>query len=133
MSNTNINLDRTTPRKNYAVGDTEYDTFEEYVEAIDEDTFYEWDRCPQYLISEHEEVTDHDNDYKRGYETTLYVFSEDYAATGRLKPAKKDRKFYGVEITDYTMYGENIWEGLRPYVLTSRRITVKEWYPAKKK
>ena len=127
MSNTNIDLDRTTPRKSYTVGDWEYDTFEEYVEAIDEETFYEWDRSPQYLISEHEEVTDHDTDYKRGYETTLYVFSEDYAATGRIKPAKKDRKFYGVEITDYTLYGENIWEGLQPYELKSRRITVKEW------
>lgn len=127
MSNTNIDLDRTTPRKSYTVGDWEYDTFEEYVEAIDEETFYEWDRSPQYLISEHEEVTDHDTDYKRGYETTLYVFSEDYAATGRTKPAKKDRKFYGVEITDYTLYGENIWEGLQPYELKSRRITVKEW------
>ena len=127
MSNTNISLDRTTPRKNYAVDGEEYETFEEYVAAIDENTFYEWDRCPQYLISEHEEVTEHYNDYKRGYETTLYVFSEDYAATGRQKPAKKDRKFYGVEITDYTMYGENIWTGLQPYELKSRRITVKEW------
>ena len=133
MSNTNTNLDRTTPRKSYAVGDNEYDTFEEYVEAIDEETFYE-DRCPEYLIEEHQEVVDHYVDFKRGYEETLYVFSEDYAATGRPKPAKKDRKYYGVSLTEYTHdYYDNEWDGFSTYELTSRRITVKEWHQVKKK
>jgi hypothetical protein len=133
MSNTNISLDRTTPRKNYAVDGEEYETFEEYVAAIDENTFYEWDRCPQYLISEHEEVVDHYVDFKRGYEETLYVFSEDYAATGRPKPRKKDRKYYGVSITEYNHGETSDWEGFEPYELQSRRITVKEWHPVKKK
>ena len=132
MSNTNTNLDRTTPRKSYTVGDWEYDTFEEYVEAIDEETFYE-DRCPEYLIEEHQEVVDHYVDFKRGYEETLYVFSEDYAATGRTKPAKKDRKYYGVSITEYNHGETSDWEGFSTYELKSRRITVKEWTQVKKK
>ena len=74
MSNTNLRLDRTTPRKNYTIGDNEYETFEEYIEAIDEDTFYEWDRCPQYLIQEHEEITDHYVDYNEDMKKHFMFF-----------------------------------------------------------
>lgn len=134
MSNTNTSLDRTTPRNTFVVGGFDYGTFEEYVTSIDEGTFHEESRCPQYLIEEHEEVTDHYVDFKRGYETTLYIFSEDYAATGRPKPAKKDRKYYGVSLTEYTHdYYDNEWDGFSTYELQSRRITVKEWHQVKKK
>ena len=107
--------------------DTTYKSFEHYVSSIDQDTFLQYEFCAPFLTQIHEEMTDAYADYKRGYEEWLYIFEEDYAETGRKRPRKADRKYYGVSICRYNMgdYGE--YSGFQPYELQTRRVTVKEW------
>lgn len=112
----------------YHIGDEEYETLEEYVEAIDYEHFCDSNFAPEGLILEEQTVVDSYVDYKRGYETTLYILSEDYKYSGKTKPLEKDKKYFGVEMT-HNNWGTVEYSGLSRYELKKKRITVKEWLP----
>lgn len=114
----------------FEVFDEEYETFEEYVAGIhsgwlEEQGYYD---IP-FLKLHHEEVLDHYVDFKRGYEEKLIILEEDYKATGRPKPPKKDRKYYGFQMTEYNHGESGEYTDLVPYELKSRRVTrtIKKW------
>ena len=107
--------------------DTTYASFDEYVRSIDQDTFLQYDFGAPFLTQIHEEMIDAYADYKRGYEQWLYIFEEDYAETGRKRPRKADRKYYGVSICRYNWGDHGEYTGFQPYELQTRRVTVKEW------
>jgi hypothetical protein len=110
--------------------DQTFASFEEYIASIDEDSFNEI-RCEEgnsVLNLVHQEMTDAYADYKRGYEQWLYVFEENYEATGRTRPSRKtDRTYYGASICNYNWGDTGEYTGFQPYELQTRRVTVKEW------
>ena len=115
--------------------DQTFASFEEYLASIDEDAFNEIrsEEGNSVLNLVHEEMTDAYADYKRGYEEWLYVFEENYEATGRTRPSRKtDRTYYGASICNYNWGDTGEYTGFQPYELQTRRVTVKEWKKAPK-
>ena len=110
----------------YYIDDKEYETLEEYVKAIDYEHFCESSFEPVGLVLEEETIIDSYVDYKRGYETKLYILSEDYKYSGKAKPLKKDKKYFGVELT-HNNWGDAKYSGFSQYELKSRRVTTKWW------
>ena len=110
----------------FIMNDEEYETFEEYVAAIPMWMLDGYQDIP-FLKLHHEEVLDHYVDFKRGYEENLYILEEDYEATGRPQPPKKDRKYYGFQMTQYNHGETGDHTEVVPYELKSRRVTIKKW------
>jgi hypothetical protein len=108
-----------------------YESIEAYLSGITEHDFVNRQICEEepigFVTCIHEEMTDAYADYKRGYEEWLYVFEEDYSETGRKKPRKTDREYFGVSICRYNWGDHGEYTGFQPYELKTRRITVKEW------
>jgi len=105
-------------------------SFQEYLASIDEEAFNEirGEEGNSVLNLIHEEKTDAYADYKRGYEKWLYIFEENYEATGRHRPSKKaDCVYYGASICNYNWGNTGEYTGFQPYQLQSRRVTIKEW------
>ncbi len=135
MNNLNQEVEQT--QEGFYVEELEqtFASFEEYIDSIDEDTFNEirYEDGNSVLNLVHQEMTDAYADYKRGYEQWLYVFEENYEATGRTRPSKKtDRTYYGGSICTYNMGDTGEYTGMQPFELRSRRVTIKEWKPVGK-
>ena len=67
-------------------------------------------------------------DYKRGYETMLYIYELDYKAFGIKPPKKTERDYLGVSYTQYQNGDITDFEISR-YKQRTKKITVKEWQP----
>ena len=67
-------------------------------------------------------------DYKRGYETMLYIYELDYKAFGIKPPKKTERDYLGVRFTHY-QHGEMTDFEISRYKQRTKKITVKEWQP----
>ncbi len=108
-----------------------YETIETYLSEISEEEFVEIHICEYqpmgFVTCIHKEMTDAYADYKRGYEEWLYIFEEDYSETGRKKPRKADREYFGASICRYNWGDHGEYTGIHPYELQTRRVTVKEW------
>lgn len=72
-------------------------------------------------------VLDSHVDYKRGHEVILEIFELDYKALGMEKPKKKTGEYFGITYTRYQDGDMYDYEGLRPFKLVKKKITVEEW------
>jgi|TARA_R100000081_G_C4778359_1_gene149966 hypothetical protein len=127
MNNLNEEIEETRTGFYNDYNEQTHDTLDDYAASISDDQLLEYDRELPFLKLVHEEIIDSYVDYKRGYEVALYIFEEDYRATGRERPLKKDRVYYGAKLTHLQSGDWCEWTGFSRYDMRTRRITVKEW------
>ena len=110
----------------YYIGDKEYETLKQYIDSIDYQYLRQSDFEPAGLTLEEESIVDEYADYKHGYRITRYIYTEDHKYSGKKKPLKKDKKYFGVEVT-HNNHGDAKYSGFSEYELRSKRVTTKWW------